>query len=256
MKPSVAWVTGGGSGIGRALALRLVREGYAVAISGRRKEALRETVAAAVTQTPQAQLLIVTGDVTDDAFVTAAVARITAELGPIDLLVNNAGVNSYHSWDETAFDEFKTLFDVNTLGPIRTIRAALPGMLDRGRGTLVIVSSVLGKWASAGSAAYSVSKYAATGLIDVLRQHLIHTPVQVLGVYPGFIRTAMTEPFVEPGTLKSKIGETPEAMAEAIWRAIQRRAPELHFPKYVSWVIRLHRWAPRLADRMARKVRR
>ena len=128
-------------------------------------------------------------------------------------------------------------------------------MRQRRSGAIVTVSSVLGHWASAGSASYSVSKYATTGFIDLLRQELIGSGIQVLGVFPGFIQTDMTLPFVKPGSPKASFGKTPLQMADAILRALRKGKTELYYPFYVPWLLRLHRWLPMTADRLARKVK-
>jgi short-subunit dehydrogenase len=81
------------------------------------------------------------------------------------------------------------------------------------------------------------------------------TGVQVLGIYPGFIQTDMTMPFVQPDSFKARLGKTPDDMVEAIFQALNRKKAELYFPWYVPWVLRLHRWMPNLFDRLAERVR-
>lgn len=250
----VAWITGGGTGIGQALAFQMAERGYGLVLSGRRPQPLQETAAFISQRFPNCSVRYLSGDVAHPDHARQAL-QVAASLGPLTLLINNAGQNPTHRFDETSAQEFRDVFEVNCIGPILAVQAVLPLMKQAHRGTIVNVSSVLGKWSSAGSAAYSVSKYALTGLTDLLRQDLIDTGVHVLGVYPGFIRTAMTQPHVQPGSLREKVGVSAESMARAIVKAIDSKKAELHFPWYVSWVLRWHRWMPTLANRVARRQR-
>jgi len=253
---TIAWVTGGGTGIGRALARRLYRDGASVVITGRRKEVLEEAVAAISAEPSSGHILAIAGDATDPAHVTDVVAQIAHRWGAVELLINNAGVNFNRRLSETAVEEYQRSFEINCLAAIQTTSVVLPGMMKANAGAIVNISSIYGKWASARSASYSVGKFALAGYTDALRQSLIETGVHVMGVYPGFIQTDMTLPFVQPGSLKSRFGKTPDQIAEAIFEALHRKKADLYFPWYVSWVLRLHRWMPKLSDRVAERVKR
>jgi len=254
--PRVAWVTGGGTGIGKALSLALGRSGYAVAISGRRADVLNAALPELLAVVPYQRALAVPCDVSDRSQVVAAGRRIKEAFGDVTLLINNAGWNPNHSFTDTPAEEFEKSFAINCMGAVYATQTVLPGMLAVGEGAIVNVGSVLGHWASAGSAAYSVAKYAVTGLTDIRRQDLVGKPVHVMGVYPGYVETAMTQPFVEQGSWKARIGRSPEKMAAAVVRALERRKPELYYPFYVPWVLRLHRWMPLLSARLARRVKK
>ncbi|HVO32336.1 MAG TPA: SDR family oxidoreductase [Elusimicrobiota bacterium] len=252
---SVCWITGGGTGIGRALAEALCRRGDRVILSGRRSDVL-ESARRQIAESTPAPVLAIPGDVSRPEYIQRVVATAEGQWGPINLLINNAGVNYTHSFSEAALAEFRESFEINCLAAVACIQAVLPAMRARRSGAIVNISSVYGKWASARSASYSVAKYAMAGLTDALRQDLQGSGVHVLGVYPGFIRTPMTEPFVVKGSLRDRMGRSPEAMARVILQAIDRGAGELHFPWYVPWVLRLHRWFPSWSDRLAARVRR
>jgi uncharacterized protein len=248
----IAWVTGGGTGIGRAIAAALAQRGDQVLISGRRENVLRAT-AAELSQTAPHPVLAAPGDVSDPELPE----RVRRSLpGPVDLLVNNAGLNHYKGTLETTSEEYLESFKVNCLGSIQCAKAVLPEMRRRNSGGIILISSIYGRWGSKTSAAYSISKYAVAGLTDVLRQDVVGSGIHVMGVFPGFIWTDMTAPFVAPGSLRSKMGQSPESIARAILRAFDRRRPELYFPWYVSWAIRFHRWCPIWADQLAVKLRR
>jgi short-subunit dehydrogenase len=249
------WITGGGTGIGRALAQRCFENGDRVVISGRRSELLTQALKEITGQEKSDRFWTFAGDAASEEHADHVVSTLASHGLFVDVLINNAGQNSNHTFDEATAEEFEEAFRANCLGAIRCVQAVLPAMRQRRAGAIVTVSSVLGQWASRGSASYSISKYATTGLIDLLRQELIGSGIQVLGVFPGFIKTAMTLPFVKPGSPKASFGKTPAQMADAILRALRQGKTELYYPFYVPWLIRLHRWLPITADRIARKVK-
>lgn len=252
---TIAWVTGGGTGIGRALAEALCRQGSRVIISGRRNLVLQETAEAIRDQFPGADVLAIAGDITTPGHAESVVEKARQKWGTIDFLVNNAGVNRNHQEEDTSLDEYEAHWKINCLGAIASTRAVLPGMRREQRGTIVNISSIFGRWSSDSSAAYSVAKHALAGYSEALRQSLLGTPIHVMTVFPGFIRTAMTLPFVQPGSLRSRFGKDPADLAKAILRAVRHRHLELYYPWYVSGVLRLHRWMPGLTDRWAKAVR-
>jgi short-subunit dehydrogenase len=236
MNPGVAWVTGGGTGIGKAVAQELQRDGWKVAITGRRPQVLEETAQAL------GDALAVPADVSQPSEVERAAATIRSRWGDIHLLVNNAGANPMHTFLQAAPDEYLLNFKSNCLSAIYCTKAVIPAMLASRSGHIVNVSSILGRWASPRSSAYSVSKYALAGLTDSLRQELAGTGIHVMGVYPGFIRTAMTEPFIKAGSPRAKMGKSPEAMAQAIVQGIRRNKREVLFPWYVPFLVRFYPW--------------
>lgn len=176
--------------------------------------------------------------------------------GDICLLINNAGSNDNTSIRNATAEEYERAFQNNCLSAIRATQAILPRMIEKGAGAIVNISSVYGRWGTATSATYSVSKFAVAGYTEALQQSVAGSPVRVLSVFPGYIQTAMTNPFVQKGTLRARLGKTPEQMARAILKALQSNRRELYFPWYVPWVLRLHRWFPKLADQLANRVKR
>ncbi len=251
----VCWVTGGGSGIGRALAQNFYERGYHVVISGRRK-ALLDNTCQEIAAKPGGKIMALSGDVASASDSHQIHQTLIRQWGPVDILVNNAGRNNNQPFAQTILDDYRQSLEINCLGAIACIQMVLPKMLVRHSGAIVNIASVYGKWASANSISYSVGKYALAGVTDALQQDLAKSGVHVLGVYPGFIRTAMTLPFVVPGSMRDRMGKSPEAMAGAILSALDRRQRELYFPWYVSWVLLAHRWMPSLMDRLAARVKR
>jgi len=184
---TVALVTGAGSGIGRATALALARGGLAVGLVGRRQEALEESAATIRAALPKARLAVTAGDVSlpeDVARITAGVAQ---SLGAIDILVNNAGVNvpARALW-ELSWADWQRIIDVNLHGCYLCVQAVLPGMRERGAGTLIHVGSYAALRPSAlAGAAYTAAKAGLAGLSGVINAeegvHGIRSTVITLG---------------------------------------------------------------------------
>jgi len=242
----VAAITGASSGIGRAVALELGRRGVAVALLARRLERLEEVAAAVRAEGGTA--LAVACDVAERESVEAAIARARGELGPIDLLVANAGIGTGRRSGELDVDGAERVYRVNVLGTLHAIHAVLPEMLERGRGHLVGVSSLAGYQGLPGKAAYCASKAAQRIHLEGLRVELRPKGVAVTTICPGFVRTPLTDenefdmPFLmEPGPA-----------ARRIVRAIGRRRRVCEFPRRLAWIVRLGRMMPRwLYDRVA-----
>lgn len=186
----VAWVTGGGSGIGRALALELARQGAAVAVSGRREDRLAETVAEIVAL--GARGLAVPCDVAEDAAVEAAVARVVAELGPLDVCIANAGFGVAGKIEKLGIEAWRRQFDVNVLGVVSTARHALPA-LRQTKGRLAMVSSVMAMLAVPGSGPYTASKFAVRAIGLTLSQELAGSGVSCTLLHPGFVESEIAQ---------------------------------------------------------------
>ncbi len=253
MRPTrVAWITGGGTGIGRALCVQLCRQGYSVLISGRRQEFLTQTARDIDEEQGAGRILALAGDVRNAEFVKHAAQIVGQRYGNIDLLINNAGVNTFHTLQDTPPDEFVESFTINCLSAILCTKAVLPDMLLRRSGTVVNVSSFAGKWASAKSSAYSVSKYALTGFTDSIRQELHGSGVHVMGVYPGFVRTPMLKDRMAPHSVLERISTSPESMAAAILRGMKRKTRDVYHPFYVPILLKCHDWLPGAMESLLR----
>ena len=178
----VALVTGGGRGIGAGIARELASAGMRVAVTGRTREEV-EAVAAEIGGTA------LVGDVSR----REDVERWAAEAGEIDLLVANAGrnVREEHAW-ETEPDEWWNVFEVNVFGVYLSCRAVIPGMLERGRGRMVITGSGAAYLRHSGSTAYSASKAAVWRFGETLAEQL-ESRIPVFVISPGLVRTEMTK---------------------------------------------------------------
>jgi NAD(P)-dependent dehydrogenase (short-subunit alcohol dehydrogenase family) len=188
----VALVTGGGRGIGRAAARALSAAGAAVAVCARTAAQLNETVALLGSHGGRA--LALPADVTDRHAVEAMVAQVEQELGPIDILVNDAAIGGPTGpFAETDPDAWWDVQVVNVRGPVYCSRAALPGMLRRGRGRIINVSSytALAPWPL--SSAYAVSKATLLHLSESLAAETRERGVHVFAIFPGLVRTEILE---------------------------------------------------------------
>lgn len=187
----VALVTGGGRGIGRAIALAQTQAGAKVAVAARSRQQLDETVT--VIAKTGGQALAIAADVTDEAAVERMVEQTVQQLGPIDLLVNNAGIarDGTPIW-EAAAGEWWRVLEVNLRGPFLCARAVLRGMVARRTGRIINVASNAGIRASPNSS-YSVSKAALLRLTDCLAEMTRAYGLSVFAISPGLVRTAMTQ---------------------------------------------------------------
>jgi short-subunit dehydrogenase len=242
----VAVITGASSGLGAELARQLAREGLAVGLIARREAelaALAREIASAGGRSAFAL-----ADVTEPGPLLAAIDRLTGELGPVDLLVANAGMGLSTPAVGFSARDVETLLRVNVLGAANAIEAVLPRMIERRRGQIVGVSSLAGYRGFPGSAGYCASKAALTVLLEGLRVDLRGTGVVVTTIHPGFVRTPMTagqarrQPFLME----------PAPAVRLMVRGIRRGARRVDFPWAASLVMGAARLLPSpIFDRVA-----
>ncbi|MEV7977130.1 SDR family NAD(P)-dependent oxidoreductase [Streptomyces sp. NPDC086519] len=190
---TVALVTGASSGIGAAVALGLAAEGAAVAVVARRRERLDELAGKIVAAGGAA--LVVEADITDQGQATAAVERVVAELGRLDVLVNNAGTGLPGPVLDAPAQEWERMLAVNVHGLLHVTHAALPHLLraaedsPRRVADLVNISSTAGRVARPGTAVYSMTKFGVNGFTEALRQEVMRQRLRVSVIEPGTVDT-------------------------------------------------------------------
>lgn len=182
-----AVVTGGGRGIGRAIAAALSGAGASVTVVGRTEAPLK----AAVSQGHAHTYLV--ADVTDAAAVQAAFTRAADALGPISILIANAGAALSAPFAKTEPDMFRRMFEVNTLGVVHAAQAVLPGMLARKSGRIVVIASTAGLKAYPYVSAYVAAKHATIGLVRALAVETSRTGVTVNALCPGYTDTDLVD---------------------------------------------------------------
>jgi len=221
-----AVVTGAGRGIGRSIALGLAGEGMRVVLAARSDDEL-STVAAEVRDRGSEAVAVPT-DVTDTGDVSELFERARERFGQVDLLVNNAGTTARGDLWELTDEEWERVVDVNLNGTFRCAREALAGgMVARGEGTIVNVSSITGKVGFAGTSAYGASKHGIQGLTNTLAKELRETDVRVSSVCPGQVATDMTDDIAEVDRL-----ETTDVTEVVVFLAT--RPPDVYVPEVVA----------------------
>lgn len=259
----VALITGGSSGLGRALAESFAQAGAHVVVSARSAEVL-ENVAAQLRQFG-AKALAIPADVTQQDQVDALVQQTIKHFGRLDVLVNNVGRSARAAVLDVTPEDFQNLFDLNFLGAVRCTRAAAPHLL-RSRGHLVNIGSLSGKSASRYVGAYAVTKFALAAYTQQLRLELAPQGVHVILVSPGPIaRDDSGQRYADQlEGLPARAGKPGagvriqpirvEKLAQVILRACRRRQPELIYPGLARLFIAVIQLFPRIGDWLVRKM--
>ena len=229
LEGQVALLSGAGRGIGRGIALALAREGMRVGLLGRTPGPLHDTATACIEAGATAAAAVVV-DVTDRAAVADAVFAVTRDLGPVDLLVANAGIREATTGPPWAADpdEWWRVVETNLRGVFLLDHAVLPGMVERGRGRVLHVGSGMGQRPRPGGewSAYSVSKAGLARLTDSLAAAVVGSGVTVLEMSPGLVRTDMTETMW--GRADEQTWNPVEAMTAAVVRFARGDLDALH----------------------------
>jgi short-subunit dehydrogenase len=189
---------------------------------------------------------VATADVGDRAQIEAALAAIESELGPVDILVANAGIGAYGPFAETDVEDFERLMRVNYLGTVYPIKAVLPGMLSRGRGHLVVIASVAGRFGAANEANYSATKFAQVGLAEALSVELSDKGVGVSIVDPGIVDTDFfeTRGHLFDGSFPKPVPAS--KIADAVITAVDKGKLETFVPGWFKGAVAMRHLIPSL----------
>lgn len=253
----VVAVTGASSGIGRASALALAREGAAVALLARRADRLHEVTGDITSRGGRA--LAVPGDVTREADAQALVERAVDAFGRLDVMICNAGIGYHGALDDTPPDVIRRLVDVNLLGTLYAARAALPVFRRQGRGHIIAVSSMAGRRGIGGSSVYSATKAAQIACIEALRTEFVGSDLHASVIYPVVVdtefRAAITRDFgrhVEGHGPSQSVDDVARIVVDCV---VSPKA-EVYPSRKAWWFAVLAVVAPEKADRLARRFTR
>ena len=232
----VAWVTGAGKGIGRALSKRLADEGWTVAVSARTAKDLHDLAAECEPDRIHPYPL----DVTDPWLVEETVRQIEANLGPLDLAILNAGTHAPLPAEEFSIEPFRRLVETNLMGPAHCLAPLIPRMIERQGGHIAVVGSVAGYRGLPTAAAYGATKAGVINMCEALRPELERHGVRLTLINPGFVETPLTDkndfpmPFLIPV----------DKAVEYIMRGLEGSAFEVAFPRRFAFLMKLLRILP------------
>ena len=228
----VAVVTGASSGIGRALARELARDGYDLGLTARRAERLEQL--ASEVRAAGSQAACVAADATRRDETHAAMATLAERLGPIDLLVANAGIGLGTNALAPDAETLETEFRVNVFGAFYAIEAVIPSMRERGRGHVAAISSLASHRGLPGAAGYCATKAALTRLVEGMRPDWARAGIRATIVHPGYVRSELTD----RNRYRMPLLMETDRAARLIARAIRRRRKVYEFPWRMSVLVR------------------
>lgn len=235
----IVWITGAGSGIGRALALRYLQAGAVVAGTARRADTLESLKAAA--GRAGTRFHAVSADLTDLAATRAAVTHIETDVGPIRLAVLNAGTHQPTPGRSFRAEAVRHLLDANVMTVANALDAVLPAMLARQTGVVAINASLAGYRGLPSAAGYGASKAALINMAEALKLDLEGGGIHVRLISPGFIRTPLTDRNTFPMPFLMPV----EAAAERLWRALEKGSTfEIVFPRRFAYLLKLLQLLP------------
>jgi short-subunit dehydrogenase len=251
-------LTGASSGIGRALANELSQVGAHLILTARSADKLDEVARLLSNGTTKAYAI--PADLTVAAQRERLIAAAIEKLGGIDVLVNDAGIASWGHFANSDESVMRNVMEVNFFAPVELIRLAIPHLTKGNEPVIVNVSSMCGRRAMPAWPEYSASKFALCGMSEALRAEMGRFDIDVVLVVPGLTRTSLRDNMAR-NEGKAKIdfaaGMPPEKVAATIVKAIIKRKREVVIGADARWMLRMHRWFPRLLDRLiCRKVKR
>jgi NAD(P)-dependent dehydrogenase (short-subunit alcohol dehydrogenase family) len=235
MQAGVAWIIGGGSGIGAGVAKLLAERGWTVAISGRREDKLAAVAAS------NAKIKPYVLDVTDADAINATVAKIADELGRIDLFIFGAAAWQPMDVGDYAYDKFSKVVDTNYLGVIRVAEPLLKQMDRQGGGHFAVIASVAGYFGLPRSAAYSSTKAGLINLLETMRTELAPRNIKVRMIAPGFVKSELTDKNDFPMPFLMETNEAAQRIVDGLTGSDRF---EIAFPKRMVWLMKTIRWLP------------
>jgi NADP-dependent 3-hydroxy acid dehydrogenase YdfG len=242
-------ITGAARGIGRATAQRFAAQGAVVCIGDLDGDAAADAAAAIGNTAYPFQV-----DVRDAESVRDFVASVEDAVGPVDILINNAGVMPAGRFLDEAPQTTQAVIEVNLLGLITVMRAVLPGMLERRRGRIVNVASMLGRTELPGLATYTASKHAVVGLTAAVRSELRGSGVKLTVVLPSVVNTELSSGIALPRAVARLVRVEPEDVAKAIVDSCDGDASEVAVPRWLALYPILRPFIPGRIEDLVRRL--
>lgn len=252
----VAIITGGSSGIGKAIVLKYAKEGYAVVFTGRSNERMAQ-LTSQLGDHPHLALVLDAANISDNQ---KLIDQTIKKFGRIDVLVCNAGISMRALFEDTDLEVFKKLIDINFYGAVYPTKFAIPHLLKT-KGTIVAISSINGRRSTPARSAYTSSKFAVEGFYETLRTELMTRGVHVLVVCPGFTNSNIRNTAL---TADGKVqGESPrnekkmmsaEEVAEKTYKAAQNRKRDLVLTFEGKMAVLFNKVIPGWVDRQIYKI--
>ncbi|MBB6284240.1 SDR family NAD(P)-dependent oxidoreductase [Geobacillus subterraneus] len=249
-------ITGASGGIGEQIAYEAARQGAVPVLLARSEERMKEISGRIEAQTgiraPYAPL-----DVSDRGMVEAVVSQLIADLGAIDVLVNNAGFGVFRYVEDIDLDEMERMFAVNVFGLIACTKAVYSHMKERGSGHIINIASQAGKIATPKSSVYSATKHAVIGFTDSLRLEATRFGVFVTAVNPGPVDTRFFDVADEAGDYVRNVSRwmlRPEAVAKRVVAVMMTPTREVNMPGWMDVGSRLYRLVPGLVEKVAKRA--
>jgi short-subunit dehydrogenase len=258
MKDKVVVITGGSSGIGKALAHSFGTRGSRIAITGRNPEALSE--AAEELESQGIRVMSIISDVSKEEDNKRMAEEVISKFGRIDILINNAGISMRAMFEDVDLEVIKKVMDINFYGALYATKYCLPQIILN-KGSVVGISSIAGFRGLPARAGYSASKFALQGFLEVLRTEMLYKGVHVLIASPGFTSSNIRKKSLTADG--SHQGESPrkeekmmsaEECAEHIYHATRKRKKYLILTFQGKLTVFLNKWFPGMLDKMVYKV--
>ncbi|MEX0686833.1 MAG: SDR family oxidoreductase [Balneolales bacterium] len=261
LKNKTVWITGASSGLGEALAYAYCLRGATIILSSRNKQELERVRGHCKTLGGNA--VVETLDLSKPDELIERAETIQKNNGPIDILINNGGVSQRSAVVDTNPKVDQAIMQINFMGTISLTKVVLPFMIKRNSGHIVVISSVMGKFAAPNNATYVASKHALQGYFDALRAEVDRFGLKVTIVCPGFVKTNVSiNALTSDGTPHNKMdrgqdrGMSAEACAKKIMKAVDREREEITIGGLEIAGVYLKRWFPGVVSKVIKRIKR
>jgi len=259
-KPTVYWITGASSGIGKALALQLAREGNVLILSGRNTVALENLQSVCIKK--RTEVAILPFDMLNIQEFPGLVKQAVGFFGQVDVLVNNAGASQRSLAMETPESVERRIMELNYFAPVALSKAILPYFVKQKSGHIVVVSSIAGKFGFTLRSSYAAAKHALVGYFEAFRLELISIPIHITLVFPGRVKTNISFSAIKSdgsahGSMDEgqRSGISAERCARSIDKAIKRRSYEVLIGGAELIPVYLKRFCPALFHYLIKQIK-